>query len=137
MSAGWILVLLALAPVVAWLVAGAVVAIRRWLRRRGDERTRRLRLARLLGSGDLAVIPTGDVDLPETAVREVAAEAGFRLLGYERGRDPFRRRVGVFVRSGGGVDRAIRGGHRLTDDVRRRRLAVGPQPASTVRLAQR
>lgn len=109
MSLGAILVLVALLPVLAWLVAGAVVAGRRALRRRGDVRTRRLRLARMLGSRDLVVIPTGDVDLPEATVREVAAEAGFGFLGYERANTVFRRRVGVFVRSGGGVDRALRG----------------------------
>lgn len=107
MSAGGILVLLALAPAAAWLVAGAATAARRWLRRRGDEPARRLRLARMLGSRDLVAIPTGDVDLPEAAVVEVATGAGYRLLGYERADGPFRRRVGVFVRVGGGVDRAI------------------------------
>lgn len=109
MSLGVTVILVTLLPVLAWLVAGAVVLSRRALRRRGDERTRRLRLARMLGSGDLAVIPTGDVDLPESAVLDVASAAGFRFLGYERANTAFRRRVGVFVRTGGGVDRAIRG----------------------------
>lgn len=109
MSAVWIAVLVALAPVVAWLVAGLVLVARRARRRHGDIRTRRLRLARMLGRRDLAVIPTADVDLPEAAVLEVAGESGYRFLGYERANTPFRRRVGVFVRTGGAVDRAIRG----------------------------
>lgn len=109
MTLGVILLLLALTPLSAWLVVGAVVAVRRALRRRGDEQTRRMRLARMLGSRDLVVVPTGDVDLPESTVLEVASEAGFRFLGYERPNTLFRRRVGVFVRIGGGVDRAIRG----------------------------
>lgn len=102
-------ILVALLPVLAWLVAGAVVLVRRTVRRRGEERTRRMRLSRMLGSGDLALIPTSDVDLPESAVLEVASAAGFRFLGYERANTAFRRRIGVFVRTGGGVDRAIRG----------------------------
>ena len=101
MSVGWTLVALALLPVAAWLLAVAVVAVRRWLRRRGDESTRRLRLARMLRRAD--------VDLPEHTVLEVAAEAGMRFLGYERPDTLLRRRVGVFVRVGGPVDRAIRG----------------------------
>lgn len=109
MSIGVVLILVALLPVVAWLVAGAVVLGRRTLRRRGDERTRRRRLAQMLGSRDLAMIPTGDVDLSEAEVLGVASEAGFRFLGYERANTAFRRRVGVFVRAGGGVDRALRG----------------------------
>lgn len=109
MSAGWVLVLLALAPAAAWLVAAAAVAVRRWARRRGDEPARRLRLARMFRGRELVVIPTADVDLPESTVREVAAAAGHRLLGYERANGVFRRRVGVFVREGGGVDAAIRG----------------------------
>ena len=60
MSAVWIAVLVALAPVVAWLVAGLVLVARRARRRHGDIRTRRLRLARMLGRRDLAVIPTAD-----------------------------------------------------------------------------
>ncbi|HJC61336.1 MAG TPA: hypothetical protein H9755_13575 [Candidatus Dietzia intestinigallinarum] len=109
MSVGWTLVALALLPVAAWLLAVAVVAVRRWLRRRGDESTRRLRLARMLRRADLVVVPTSDVDLPEHTVLEVAAEAGMRFLGYERPDTLLRRRVGVFVRVGGPVDRAIRG----------------------------
>lgn len=109
MSVGVIVILVVLLPVFAWLVAGAVVLARRAARRRGDERTRRVRLARMLGSRDLALIPTSDVDLPETVVLEVASDAGFRFLGYERANTVFRRRVGVFVRTGGGVDQAIRG----------------------------
>lgn len=109
MSVGWILVALALVPVVVWLLAVAVVAVRRRLRRRGDESTRRLRLARMLQRADLVVVPTSDVDLSEHTVLEVAAEAGMRFLGYERPDTLLRRRVGVFVRVGGPVDRAIRG----------------------------
>ena len=109
MSVGWTLVALALLPVAAWLLAVAVVAVRRWLRRRGDESTRRLRLARMLRRADLVVVPTSDVDLPEHTVLEVAAEAGMRFLGYERPDTLLRRRVGVFVRVGGPVDRVIRG----------------------------
>ena len=110
MSTGWILVALALLPLTVWLSALAVVAVRRWLRRRGDEGTRRLRLARILGRGDLVVVATSDVDLPEHTVLDVASDQGFRFLGYERSDTPLRRRVGVFVRAGGPVDRAIRGG---------------------------
>ncbi|WP_216694379.1 hypothetical protein [Dietzia psychralcaliphila] len=109
MSVGWVLVLLALLPLAAWLVALAVVAVRRALRRRGDEQTRRLRLARMLGSADLVVVPTSDVDLPESTVLAVAADAGFRFLGYERTDSPLRRRVGVFVRVGGEVDTVVQG----------------------------
>ena len=109
MSVGWALVALALLPVVVWLLAVAVVAVRRWLRRRGDEGTRRVRLARMLRRADLVVVPTSDVDLPEHTVLEVAAEAGMRFLGYERPDTLLRRRVGVFVRVGGPVDRVIRG----------------------------
>ncbi|KAA0917875.1 hypothetical protein [Dietzia sp. ANT_WB102] len=109
MSLGWVLTMVALLPLAAWGIAVAVVAVRRWLRRRGDERTRRLRLARMLGAADLVVVPTADVDLPETAVLEVASDAGMRLLGYERTDTPLRRRVGVFVRVGGEVDMVIRG----------------------------
>lgn len=109
MSLGWVLTMVALLPLAAWGIAVAVVAVRRWLRRRGDERTRRLRLARMLGAADLVVVPTADVDLSETAVLEVASDAGMRLLGYERTDTPLRRRVGVFVRVGGEVDVVIRG----------------------------
>lgn len=110
MSLGWALVLVALLPLAGWGIGLAVVAVRRALRRRGDERTRRLRLARMLGTGELAVVPTADVDLPEDAVLAVAAEAGMRFVGYERTDSPLRRRVGVFVRIGGEVDEAIRAG---------------------------
>nr|WP_241742062.1 hypothetical protein [Dietzia kunjamensis] len=96
-------------PLVAWGIAVCVVAVRRWLRRRGDEPTRRLRLTRLLGTADLVVVPTSDVDLPEHTVLEVASDAGMRLVGYERSDSPLRRRVGVFVRIGGEVDAVIRG----------------------------
>ena len=109
MSVGWVLVILALLPLTAWLAAFATVAVRGALRRRGDERTRRLRLIRMLGRSDLVVVPTSDVDLPEHTVREVATEAGFRFLGYERTESPLRRRVGVFVREGGTVDAVIEG----------------------------
>lgn len=121
MSVGWVLVLLALLPLAAWLVALAAVAVRRALRRRGDEQTRRLRLARMLGSADLVVVPTSDVDLPEPTVLEVAADAGMRLVGYERTDSPLRRRVGVFVRVGGEVDAVIQG-----DDV-----LIRDEPAAT------
>ena len=100
---------MALLPLTAWLAAFAAVAFRSALRRQGDERTRRLRLIRMLGRADLVVVPTSDVDLPEHAVRDVAAEVGFRLLGYERTESPMRRRVGVFVREGGAVDAVIDG----------------------------
>lgn len=110
MSAGWLLVALALLPLAAWLLVVAGVAVRRLLRRRGDEAARRLRLARMLGGGDIATVPTADVDLPESAVLEVAAGAGFRFLGYERPDTPLRRRVGVFVRIGGPVDAVVRAG---------------------------
>ena len=112
MSVGWLLVALALLPPALWLLAIAVVAVRRTVRRRGDERTRRLRLARMFGrglGGDVVVVPTRDVDLPEHTVLEVAAGAGFRFVGYERSDTPLRRRVGVFVRIGGPVDAVIRG----------------------------
>lgn len=109
MSPGWLLVALALLPLAGWLLAVAVVAVRGWLLRRGDEGTRRLRLARMLGRADLVVVATSDVDLPEHTVLEVATGQGFRFLGYERSDTPLRRRVGVFVRVGGPVDRAIRG----------------------------
>ncbi len=112
MSIGWILVAVALMPLVLWLVVIAVMAARRWWRRRGDEKTRRLRLARILGRGgrgDVVVVPTTDVDLPEHTVIEVAAGAGCRLVGYERADTLLRRRVGVFVRVGGPVDAVIRG----------------------------
>ncbi|MFN3339381.1 MAG: hypothetical protein ACK40Z_06760 [Dietzia sp.] len=109
MRVGWVLVLLALLPLAAWLVALAVVAVRRALRRRGDEQTRRLRLARMLGSADLVVVPTSDVDLPESTVLAVATDAGMRFMGYERTDSPLRRRVGVFVRVGGEVDTVVRG----------------------------
>lgn len=109
MSIGWGLVILALLPLTAWLAALAVVAVRGVLRRRGDEQTRRLRLARMLGRADLVVVPTSDVDLPEQTVREVATEAGMRFLGYERTDSPLRRRVGVFVRTGGAVGAVIEG----------------------------
>ncbi|MEB8325696.1 hypothetical protein NGF75_06810 [Dietzia kunjamensis] len=109
MSPGWALTLVALLPLVAWGIAACVVAVRRWLRRRGDEGTRRLRLARMLGTADLVVVPTSDVDLPERTVLEVASDAGMRLVGYERTDSPLRRRVGVFVRIGGEVDAVIRG----------------------------
>lgn len=108
MSLGWALVLLALLPAAALVIAVAVVAVRGALRRRGDEQTRRLRLARMLGGADLVVVPTRDVDLPEVTVLEVAADAGFRFLGYERGDTLLRRRVGVFVRRDGEVDAVIR-----------------------------
>ena len=85
-------------PLLVWTAAAVVVATRRLLRRRGGEDARRERLRRLLGDRDLVVLPTGDVDLSEQAVREVAADAGFRLLGYEYGNGPFRRRCGVFLR---------------------------------------
>lgn len=110
MSPGWMLTVVALLPLSAWGIAVAVVAVRRRLRRRGDERTRRLRLARMLGTADLVVVPTSDVDLPERTVLEVAADAGMRLVGYERTDTPLRRRVGVFVRRGGEVDAVITGG---------------------------
>lgn len=109
MSVGWVLVLVALLPFAAWLVALAAVAVRRALRRRGDEQARRLRLARMLRSADLVVVPTSDVDLPESTVLDVATSAGMRLVGYERTDSPLRRRVGVFVRVGGEVDAVIRG----------------------------
>lgn len=109
MSVGWVLVFLALLPLTAWLAALAVVAVRGALCRRGDEQTRRLRLARMLGRADLVVVPTSDVDLPEHTVREVATGAGFRFLGYERTESPLRRRVGVFVREGGAVGAVIGG----------------------------
>ncbi|AWH91366.1 hypothetical protein [Dietzia lutea] len=109
MSPGWVLTILALLPLLAWGIAAVVVAIRRWSRRRGDDRTRRLRLARMLRGGDLVVVPTSDVDLPEATVLAVAADAGYRLVGYERADTPLRRRVGVFVRIGGEVDAVIRG----------------------------
>lgn len=109
MSTGLMLVLVALLPLAAWLAAVAAVAARRVLRRRGDEQARRLRLARMLGTADLVVVPTSDVDLPEATVLEVASDAGFRFLGYERSDSPLRRRVGVFVREGGEVDAVVRG----------------------------
>ncbi|MVZ90516.1 hypothetical protein GQF49_08510 [Microbacter sp. ANSKLAB05] len=109
MSPGWALTIVALLPLVAWGIAACVVAVRRWLRRRGDEPARRLRLARMLGTADLVVVPTSDVDLPERTVLEVASGAGMRLVGYERADSPLRRRVGVFVRIGGEVDAVIRG----------------------------
>lgn len=109
MSLGWVLAGVALLPVLAWLVALAVVAVRRVVRRRGDEQARRLRLARMLGAADLVVVPTADVDLPEHTVLAVAHEAGMRFLGYESTDSPLRRRVGVFVRVGGEVDTVIRG----------------------------
>lgn len=109
MSPGWALVTLALVPLVVWLVAVTAAAVRRWLRRRGDEATRRLRLARLLRRGEVVVVPTSDVDLSEAAVLEVAAGAGMRLVGYERPDTLLRRRSGVFVRIGGPVDAVIRG----------------------------
>ncbi|MET3861210.1 hypothetical protein ABIE38_002135 [Dietzia sp. 2505] len=109
MSVGWVLVLLALLPLAAWLVVLAAVAVRRALRRLGDEQARRLRLARMLGSADLVVVPTSDVDLPESTVLDVATNAGMRFMGYERTDSPLRRRVGVFVRVGGEVDAVIRG----------------------------
>ncbi|GAA1053779.1 hypothetical protein [Dietzia natronolimnaea] len=114
MSVGWVLVLVALLPLAAWLVALAAVAVRRALRRRGDEQTRRLRLARMLGSADLVVVPTSDVDLPESTVLDVATGAGMRFMGYERTDSPLRRRVGVFVRVGGEVDAVIRAGTAVT-----------------------
>lgn len=109
MSLGWALTLVALLPVVAWGIAVVVVAVRRRLLGRGDERTRRLRLARMLGTADLVVVPTSDVDLPEHTVLEVASDAGMRLVGYERTDSPLRRRVGVFVRIGGEVDAVLQG----------------------------
>lgn len=109
MSAGLVLVLIALLPVLAWSTALAVVAVRRVVRRRGDDEARRRRLARMLGSADLVVVPTADVDLPEHTVLAVASDAGMRFLGYERTDSPLRRRVGVFVRVGGEVDTAIHG----------------------------
>lgn len=109
MSTGWVLVLVALLPVLAWLIALAVVAARRVWRRRGDEQSRRLRLARMLQAADLVVVPTAEVDLPERTVLAVASDAGMRFLGYERTDSPLRRRVGVFVRVGGEVDTAIHG----------------------------
>ncbi|MDV8002382.1 hypothetical protein [Rhodococcus sp. IEGM 1408] len=109
MSTGWVLVLVALLPVLAWSIALAVVAVRRVVRRRGDEQARRLRLARMLGTADLVVVPTADVDLPEHTVLAVANETGMRFLGYERTDSPLRRRVGVFVRVGGEVDAVVRG----------------------------
>lgn len=124
MRAGWLLVALALLPPALWLLGIAVVAVRGTLRRRGDERTRRLRLARMFGrglGGDVVVVPTADVDLPEHTVLEVAAGAGFRFIGYERADTPLRGRVGVFVRVGGQVDAVIRGplgpGERATSAV--------------------
>jgi hypothetical protein len=108
-SPGWVLTLVALLPLVAWGIAACVVAVRRWLRRRGDEPTRRLRLARMLGTADLVVVPTSDVDLPEHTVLEVASDARMRLVGYERTDTPMRRRVGVFVRIGSELDVVIRG----------------------------
>ncbi|HMT49304.1 hypothetical protein [Dietzia sp. UBA5065] len=109
MSPGWVLLLVALLPAALWPVALAAVAARRALRRRGDVRVRRLRLARMLGTADLVAVPTSDVDLPEPTVLAVAADAGFRFLGYERGDTLLRRRVGVFVRVGGEVDAVTRG----------------------------
>lgn len=108
MSPGWVLTILALLPLLAWGIAAAVVVVRRWARRRGDELTRRLRLARLL-RGDLVVVPTSDIDLAEATVLAVAADAGYRLVGYERADTPLHRRVGVFVRIGGEIDAVIRG----------------------------
>lgn len=109
MSPGWVLTVLALLPLLAWGIAAAVVAVRRWSRRRGDDRARRSRLARMLRGGDLVVVPTSDIDLPEATILAVAADAGYRLVGYERADTPLRRRVGVFVRIGGEVDAVIRG----------------------------
>lgn len=107
MSAGWVLALVALLPVLAWSIALAAVAARRVWRRRGDDQSRRLRLARMLLGADLVVVPTADVDLPEHAVLAVAADSGMRFLGYERTDSPLRRRVGVFVREGGEVDTVV------------------------------
>lgn len=109
MSVLGVLALVALSPLLVWLVVVVVVGARRALRRRGDEATRRRRLARMLGARDLVLVPTADVDLSEAAVLEVAGEAGFRFLGYEYTETVLRRRVGVFVRIGGGVERAMRG----------------------------
>ena len=109
MSPGWALTLAALLPPAAWGIAALVVTVRSRVRRRGDEETRRLRLARILGTADLVVVPTSDVDLPEHTVLDVASGAGFRFPGYERADTVLRRRVGVFVREGGGVDAATRG----------------------------
>ena len=114
MTVAWIFVALALLPLAVWLGAIAVVAARGAWRRRGDEGARRLRLARRLGRREVVMIPTADVDLPESAVLEVADAAGFRFLGYERPDTPLSRRVGVFVRVGGTVDATIRGTERLS-----------------------
>ncbi|MCT2173008.1 hypothetical protein [Dietzia cinnamea] len=109
MSPGWVLTVLALLPLLAWVIAAAVIAARRWWRRRGDDRARRLRLARMLRGGELVVVPTSDIDLPEATVLAVAADAGYRLVGYERADTPLCRRIGVFVRIGGEVDAVISG----------------------------
>lgn len=109
MNVGWILMTLALLPLIVWLLMIAVVAGRRMVRHRGDEAARRLRLAGMLGNKDVALIPTADVDLSQDAVLEVASAAGFEFLGYERPDTPLARRVGVFVRIGGPVDAVIRG----------------------------
>ncbi|GLB63660.1 hypothetical protein NCCP2495_15390 [Dietzia sp. NCCP-2495] len=114
MTVAWTIVALTLLPLAGWLLAIAVVAGRRAWRRRGDESARRLRLARMLGRRELVMIPTADVDLPESAVLEVADAAGFRFLGYERPDTLLSRRVGVFVRAGGSVDVAIRRPARLS-----------------------
>jgi hypothetical protein len=63
----------------------------------------------MLGTADLVVVPTSDVDLPEHTVLEVASDARMRLVGYERTDTPLRRRVGVFVRIGSELDVVIRG----------------------------
>ena len=114
MIVAWTFVALALLPLAVWLGAVAVVAVRGAWRRRGDEGARRLRLARMLGRREVVMIPTADVDLPESAVLEVADASGFRFLGYERPDTPLSRRVGVFVRVGGTVDATIRGTERLS-----------------------
>ena len=114
MIVAWTFVALALLPLAVWLGTVAVVAARGAWRRRGDEVARRLRLARMLGRREVVMIPTADVDLPESAVLEVADASGFRFLGYERPDTPLSRRVGVFVRVGGTVDATIRGTERLS-----------------------
>ena len=114
MIVAWTFVALALLPLAVWLGAVAVVAARGAWRRRGDEGARRLRRARMLGRREVVMIPTADVDLPESAVLEVADASGFRFLGYERPDTPLSRRVGVFVRVGGTVDATIRGTERLS-----------------------
>lgn len=137
---GWIGLALLL-PAAGWLFAWLLWAARlAWARRRGADAhaaVLRRHLAFARGRGiEVVCVHTELVDLPADAVRAVAGECGYRLAGFEDARGPLRRRMGVFVRTGGALQQVLSGaGHAAGADAH---ADPGRQsPASTVERAQR